>query len=106
LGDRQTYSYLVNGKKYEAKSTALNNAYFVHMFLSEQRAEVDEGTRPVGSAVSDYYDPALPQQSMLDFPQDSLPDILTLGLSAMCIGVATLGAFALVKTLKNHHTDH
>lgn len=95
-----TYSYSVNGRKYEAESTALSNAYFVHMFPSERRAEDDEETRPVGSSVSVYYDPAVPQHSVLDFPQDSLLDILTLSLSAMCLGVAILGAFALVKTRK------
>lgn len=96
-----TYSYIVNGQKYEARSTALSNAYFVHMFSSEQQAKVDEGTRPVGSAVSVYYDPALPQHSVLDLPQDSLFDILTLSLSAMSIGLGGLSALVLVKTLKN-----
>jgi Protein of unknown function (DUF3592) len=100
-----TYSYLVNGRKYEANSTALSNAYFVHMFGSKQQAEYDETTRPVGSPVSVYYDPAVPQHSVLDFPPDSLLDILTLSLSAMCIGVAILCAFALVKVMKPHRTD-
>jgi hypothetical protein len=83
----------------------LSNAYFVHMFSSEQRAEVDEETRSVGSTVSVYYDPAVPQHSVLDFTQDSLLDILTLSLSAISIGVAILSAFALVTALKNHRAD-
>jgi hypothetical protein len=100
-----TYSYSVNGRKYEAKSTALSNAYFVHMFPSKHRAEADEETRAVGSTVWVYYDPAVPQHSVLDFPQDSLLDILTLSLSAMSIGGAILGAFTLVKMLKSHRAD-
>lgn len=101
-----TYSYSVNGRKYEGKSTALSNAYLVHMFASEQRAEDDEETRPVGSTVPVYYDPLLPQHSVLDFPADSLFDILTLSLSAMSIGVGILSAFALVKTHRNRRTDY
>jgi hypothetical protein len=100
-----TYSYILNGQKYVARSTALNNAYFVHMFSSERRAEDDEEMRPVGSTVSVYYDPALPQHSVLDLPQDSLFDILTLILSAMSIGVAILSGIALVKALKNQPVD-
>lgn len=100
-----TYSYSVNGRKYEAKSTALSNAYFVHTFASEQRAEDDEETRPIGTTVPVYYDPSLPQLSVLDFPEDSLFDILTLSLSAMSIGVAILGAFALLETLKSRHAE-
>jgi hypothetical protein len=95
-----TYSYSVDGKKYEAKSTALSNAYLSHMFPSEQQAEYDEVTRQVGSTVSVYYDPAAPQHSVLDFPQDSLFDILTLSLAAACIGVAIWGAFVLMKAHK------
>ncbi|GGA00826.1 DUF3592 domain-containing protein [Dyella caseinilytica] len=104
-----TYSYSVNGQKYEAKSTALNNAYFVHMFSSRQRAEADEYTRPVGSSVSVYYDPAEPKHSVLDFPPDSSQvwplELFTLSLSALCIGVAILGAFALVKAIRNRQSD-
>ncbi|WP_422662162.1 DUF3592 domain-containing protein [Paraburkholderia madseniana] len=82
--------------EYEAKSTALNNAYFVHMFSSRQRAEVDEYTRPVGSPVSVYYDPTEPQKSVLDFPLDSSQvwplESLTLSLSAPSIGTALLAS--------------
>ena len=38
------------------------------MFPSKQQAEDDEATRPVESIVSVYYDPAVPQHSVLDLP--------------------------------------
>ena len=99
-----TYSYTVDGQKYEAKSTALSNAYFVHMFQSKLRASYDEVSRPVGSNVSVYYDPAIPQNSVLDLATDSSLDWIPLSLSALCIGVAVLGAFTLAKTIKNHQS--
>ena len=40
------------------------------------------------------------EQIKMKQPCDDLLDILPLGLSVMCIGVAILGAFALVKAIK------
>ncbi|WP_233853531.1 DUF3592 domain-containing protein [Paraburkholderia sp. HD33-4] len=96
-----TYSYSVDGRKYEAESTALSNAYFVHMFGSETQAEGDEYTRPVRSAVTVYYDPVEPQRSVLDLATDSSLEWLTLSLAAMCMAPAIYGAFALHKALRN-----
>jgi hypothetical protein len=96
-----TYSYSVNGRKYEAKSTALSNAYFVHMFGSGSQAEGDEYTRPVGSTVSVYYDPLEPQRSVLDLATDSSLEWLTLSLAGLCMAPAIYGAFALLKVLRN-----
>lgn len=96
-----TYWYSVNGRRYEAESTALSNAYFVHMFGSESQAEGDEYTRPVGSTVSVYYDPVEPQRSVLDLAKYSSLDWLTLSIAAMCMAIAIFGAFALLKVRRN-----
>jgi hypothetical protein len=96
-----TYSYSVDGQTYEANSTALRHAYFVHMFSSKARAEFNTATRPPGSMVPVYYDPRAPQHSVLDLPQDSLFDILTLGLAASLTGLSIWGMFMLAKTNGN-----
>jgi hypothetical protein len=97
-----SYSYSVNGQKYEAESTALNHAYLVYVFPSRQRAEGKEYSRPAGSFVTVYYDPADPQHSVLDFPLDSSEmwpiELVMLGLSALSMSVAVFGAYALVKS--------
>jgi hypothetical protein len=94
------YSYSVNGRTYEAKSTALSDAYFVHVFASESQAIGDENSRPAGSIVSVYYDPVEPQRSVLDPATDSSLDWLLLSVSGICIAAGIFGMFLLAKAIR------
>jgi Protein of unknown function (DUF3592) len=96
-----TYSYSVNGVEYQAQSTALSNAYFVRMRASEQDAEAEAETRPIGGIVTVYYDPAVPQHSVLDLAEDGPLNWTPLIFSAICFGLALLYASALIKAIKN-----
>ncbi len=99
------YSYSVNGRKYDAESNALNHAYSAHLFVSERQAEADKETRPIGSSVPVYYDPASPQRSVLDPATDSFLDWFALGLSGVSICAAILSAIQLAKTIKKPRSD-
>jgi hypothetical protein len=91
-----TYSYSVNGKSYQARSNALAHAYVEHRYGTEQEAQGNILTRPVGSTVAVLYDPAAPKLSVLDPAKHDALDWLSLGLSGLSWIVVILGAYWLL----------
>lgn len=61
-----TYRYTVNGRAFEGQSAARAKRATLHWAPSEAAAARDALQRPVGAAVTAYYDPADPGSSVLD----------------------------------------
>jgi hypothetical protein len=75
-----TYTYVVNGGSYSAESTSIAYGYDVNWYRYEPVAERDGLSRPVGSVVRAYYDPANPSRSVLDRATFDLVDAITLAI--------------------------
>jgi len=75
-----TYTYVVDGKSYSAKSTHIAHGFDVNWYRYEPVAERDGQSRPVGSAVHAIYDPNNPSRSVLDRATFDLGDAINLAL--------------------------
>jgi len=80
-----SYSYTVDGKPYSAQSTGIPGGFDAHWFDSRQEALNSSLSRPVGSAVRAYYDPAYPQLSVLDRRTPRSTDWAPFGLSILIV---------------------
>jgi len=80
-----SYSYTVNGKPYRAQSNGIPGGFDAHWYDSKQEALNNGLSRPVGSAVHAYYDPANPQLSVLDRRTPRGTDWAPFGLSILVV---------------------
>jgi hypothetical protein len=80
-----SYSYTVDGKPYRAQSTDIPGGFDAHWYDSRREALNNGLSRPVGSAVSAYYDPANPQRSVLDRRTPRSTDWAPFGLSILMV---------------------
>ena len=80
-----SYSYTVDGKPYRAQSNGIPGGFDAHWFVSRQEALNSSLSRPVGSAVRAYYDPAYPQLSVLDRRTPRSTDWAPFGLSILVV---------------------
>lgn len=80
-----SYSYTVDGKPYSAQSTGIPGGFDAHWYDSREEALKGGLSRPVGSAVQAYYDPAYPQRSVLDRRTARSTDWAPFGLSMLVV---------------------
>jgi hypothetical protein len=81
-------------------NTVLSHAYFVHKFQSRRRGEYGADTRPPGTSVTVYYDPATLRRSVLDRAEDSPTGWLIPCLSGIRIGSGIYIALVLTERVK------
>jgi hypothetical protein len=94
-----TYSFTVGGKLFSSTSIDIPAGYNAHWYSTSPSAESDALSRPVGAVVPVYYDPAHPQQSVLDRRTSSADGWVFWALCVLPLAAATLLCWVIFRTV-------